>query len=98
MGRQRHILTEGDSYGDEVDPGEWDAVMDGVLRDQFIRAQIVEGASRGPATVEELAELTGVGTAEVFRHVQRLRATGSLAMTGHRDRSPTYQARGVGFE
>jgi coenzyme F420-reducing hydrogenase delta subunit len=98
VGRQRQILSEGDVYGDEVSPEEWNEVMDKVLRDQFIRAQIVERTAQGPATVEELAEVTGADAAEVFRHVQRLRSSGSVAMTGHRDQSPLYTARGVEAE
>ncbi len=98
VGRQRQLLAEGDVYGDEVSPEDWDEVMDKVLRDQFIRAQIIERTAQGPATVEELSEVIGADTVEVFRHVQRLRAKGVVAMTGHRDQSPLYEARGVEVE
>jgi F420-non-reducing hydrogenase iron-sulfur subunit len=95
IGRQRRILLQGDVYGDKVEPAEWDAVMERVLREQFIRAQIVEHALKGPATVEELAVAIGVDASEVFRHVQRLRSKGLVAMAGHRDKSPTYRATGA---
>ncbi len=95
IGRQRRILLQGDAYGDKVDPAQWDAVMERVLREQFIRAQIVEHALRGPATVEEMAAAMGVDAREVFRHVQRLRAKGLVAIAGHRDKSPTYRATGA---
>jgi DNA-binding MarR family transcriptional regulator len=72
--------------------------MERVLRDEFIRAQIVERASQGPASVEDMAEVIGVDSAEVFRHVQRLRYKGQVAMVGHRDRSPLYMATGVEAE
>ena len=96
IGRQRTILEDGDAYGQERSQEEWDAVMEKVLRDQFIRAQIIERASEGPASVEDMAEVIGVDTAEVFRHVQRLRYQGQVLMVGHRDQSPLYKATGVG--
>jgi F420-non-reducing hydrogenase iron-sulfur subunit len=95
VGRQRRILLEGDAYGERVDPAEWDAVMERVLREQFVRAQIVELALRGPATVEEMAVATGVDARDVLRHVQRLRAKGLVAIAGCRDQSPTYRATEV---
>ena len=98
VGRQRRILEEGDAYGEERSREEWDAVMERVLRDEFIRAQIVERTARGPASVEELAEVIGADASEVFRHVQRLRHKGRVAMAGHRDQSPLYRATGVEVE
>ncbi len=98
MGRQRQILEEGDAYGQERSREEWGEVMERVLRDEFIRAQIIELTAQGPASVEDMAEVIGVDTAEVFRHVQRLRYKGKVAMAGHRDRSPLYKATGVEVE
>ena len=98
VGRQRQILEEGDAYGQERSREEWDAVMERVLRDEFIRAQIIERTAQGPASVEEMAEVIGVDGTEVFRHVQRLRYKGKVAMAGHRDRSPLYRATGVEVE
>jgi len=98
VGRQRHIIEEGDAYGQERPREEWEAVMERVLREEFIRAQIIERTSRSPASVEEMAEVMGVDTAEVFRHVQRLRYKGKVVMSGHKDQSPLYKATGVGAE
>jgi F420-non-reducing hydrogenase iron-sulfur subunit len=98
VGRQRHILADGDAYGDKVDEAEWGRVMERILREQFIRAQIIERTVQGSATVEEIAEVVGVGTEEVFRHVQRLRSKGRVVMSGHKDQSPLYRATGVGCE
>jgi coenzyme F420-reducing hydrogenase delta subunit len=98
VGRQRQILEEGDAYGQERTREEWDAVMERVLRDEFIRAQIIEATAKNPASVEDMAEVIGVDSAEVFRHVQRLRYKGKVVMAGHRDRSPLYKATGVEAE
>ena len=98
VGRQRQILEEGDAYGQERSREEWEAVMERVLRDEFIRAQIIERAAQGPASVEDMAEVIGVDSAEVFRHVQRLRYKGKVVMAGHRDQSPLYMATGVTVE
>ena len=98
VGRQRQILEEGDAYGQERSREEWEAVMERVLRDEFIRAQIIERAAQGPASVEDMAEVIGVDSAEVFRHVQRLRYKGKVVMAGHRDQSPLYIATGVTVE
>ena len=92
------ILEEGDAYGQERSREEWDAVMERVLRDELIRAQIIERTAQGPASVEDMAEVIGVDSAEVFRHVQRLRYKGKLVMAGHRDQSPLYRATGVEVE
>jgi len=98
VGRQRHIIEDGDAYGQERPREEWEAVMERVLRDEFIRAQIIERTSQSPASVEDMAEVIGVDTAEIFRHVQRLRYKGKVVMSGHRDQSPLYKATGVGAE
>jgi F420-non-reducing hydrogenase iron-sulfur subunit len=98
VGRQRQILEEGDAYGQERSREEWDAVMERVLRDEFIRAQIIEATTREPVSVEDMAQAMGVDSVEVFRHVQRLRYKGKVAMAGHRDQSPLYKATGVGAE
>jgi coenzyme F420-reducing hydrogenase delta subunit len=98
VGRQRQILEEGDAYGQERSREEWDEVMERVLRDEFIRAQIIEAAAKGPVSVEDMAEVIGVDSAEVFRHVQRLRYKGKVLMAGHKDQSPLYRATGVEVE
>ncbi len=98
VGRQRNILEEGDAYGQERSREELDLVMERVLRDQFIRAQIIEATISDAASVEDMADVIGVDTTEVFRHVQRLRAQGRVVMAGHRDRSPLYKASGVECE
>jgi F420-non-reducing hydrogenase iron-sulfur subunit len=98
VGRQRHILEEGDVYGQERSREEWDEVLERVLRDEFIRAQIIERTAQGPASVEDMAAVIGVDGAEVFRHVQRLRYKGKVVMAGHRDQSPLYKATGVEVE
>jgi len=98
VGRQRQILEEGDAYGQERPRDEWEAVMEKVLRDEFIRAQIIEATIEEPASVEDMAEVIGVDSVEVFRHVQRLRYRGKVMMAGHRDQSPLYKATGVEVE
>jgi F420-non-reducing hydrogenase iron-sulfur subunit len=98
VGRQRRILEEGDVYGQERTRKDWEEVMERVLRDEFIRAQIIEATARDPASVEDMARVIGVDSAEVFRHVQRLRYKGKVVMAGHRDQSPLYKATGVEAE
>jgi coenzyme F420-reducing hydrogenase delta subunit len=95
VGRTRRMGLEGDAYGQPVDPKRWQVVLDRVLREQFVRALILERASESPVTVEELAELTRLDPAQVLRHVQRLRAKGDISIEGERDRSPLWVARGV---
>ncbi len=98
IGRQRNIQEEGDAYGQESDTEKWDSVMEKVLRDQFIRAQIVERTLDGPASVEDLAEVIDADTVEIFRHVQRLRTNGLVVLAGHRGHSPLYKATEVRAE
>ncbi len=98
LGRQRNLQENGDAYGQESDREEWDSVMEKVIRDQFIRAQIIERTLEGPASVEDMAEVIDADTVEIFRHVQRLRTRGSVAIAGHRGQSPLYRATGVEAE
>jgi F420-non-reducing hydrogenase iron-sulfur subunit len=98
IGRQRNIQEEGDAYGQESDSEKWESVMDKVLRDQFIRAQIIERTIDGPASVEDMAEVIDADTVEIFRHVQRLRSMGKVVMAGHRGHSPLYKATEVRAE
>ncbi len=91
VGRQRRMLLDGDSYGEPVDKEELAAVVNHVLREQFIRSLIIELTAANPATVEELAELTNTESVEVLRHVQRLRAKGVIDLVGSRDHSPLYR-------
>jgi F420-non-reducing hydrogenase iron-sulfur subunit len=98
IGRQRQILEEGDVYGQERSAEEWDEMMTKVLRDQFIRSQIIERTKESPASVEDMAEVIEADTVEIFRHVQRLRGQGRVIMSGHRDQSPLYKATGVDAE
>ena len=98
VGRQRQILEGGDVYGQERSQEEWDEVMSKVLRDQFIRAQIIERTMQSPASVEDMAEVIEADTVEIFRHVQRLRGQGHVIMAGQRDQSPLYKATGVDAE
>jgi len=95
VGRTRRLGLEGDAYGQPVDPAKWKGVLDTVLREQFMRALILERASESPVTVEELAALTRLDPSQVLRHVQRLRARGDIAIEGERDRSPLWRASGV---
>ncbi len=98
VGRQRQILKDGDVYGQERSQEEWDEMMDKVLRDQFIRAQIIERTMQSPASVEDMAQVIDADTVDIFRHVQRLRGQGLVLMSGHRGQSPLYKATGVDVE
>ncbi len=91
VGKKRHILIEGDSYGEQVAPGEMDEVIEQILHDQLVRSIIIESVAEEPATVEELAEATQIDSIKIFRHIQRLRAKGMVDMVGTRGHYPLYK-------
>ncbi len=80
LGRSRHIVEAGG-----LKPEEAREVLMGMLKDELERGWIMsELKERGPLTVPELSETTGLPKREVLRHLICLMGEGKVVAKGRK--------------
>jgi len=76
----------------EIDEKRYQQVVDSIMKEEIERHMII-GAIRekGPLTVEELSQLTGLQTSIIVKHIIALRRNGIVGEAGERNRQYLYQ-------
>ena len=95
LGREKE-LTEGvNVYGEKLTPEEFDALMNDVVEDEFIRHKIHVLTRTKPLSVKTLAEITGMEPAAVLKQIVNLRRKNMIALDTIMGTTPLYKALGV---
>ncbi|GAB4306142.1 MAG: hypothetical protein Kow0069_02590 [Promethearchaeota archaeon] len=90
VGRQRKITQQGNVYGEKVDPQTFEALLEGAIRQEFNRAQILLALAEKPDSVKALAEKLQLDPAEVLEHVVSLRNRNLVAFERIEGVTPYY--------
>lgn len=89
VGREKDFIEKGNVYERTYSQADMDAMLEQTVRDEYLRAEILNLAAR-PVSVRELSERLGIPGDRVLRHVVRLRKRRMLALAGIEGRSPKY--------
>jgi F420-non-reducing hydrogenase iron-sulfur subunit len=92
LGKEKE-LTEGiNTYGEKIPPENYDAMLDEIVEEEFIRHKIHFLTQNVPLSVKALAEATGLDKAEVLNHVVDMRRKNMLSVEGIQGATPLYRA------
>ncbi len=92
VGRERHLVEEGNAYGEKTTYEELEGrVLDEAIRAEFERALVMAKLMEKPMSVKELAMELGLDASEVLRHIVVLRARRHVELHGIEGASPIYR-------
>jgi len=76
----------------EIDEDRYRQVVDSIMADEIER-HMITGAlkERGPLTVEEISQLTGLKPSRIVQHMIALRRNGVITEVGEKNRQYLYQ-------
>lgn len=72
--------------GVKIDEDRYREVVDSIMRDEIERQMIIGAIKeRGPLTIKELSEVTGIVPNQVLRHMIALRKAGTVSEVGEKE-------------
>ncbi len=92
VGREKWLLDNGNVYGEPVNEGEFDALLDEIVKAEFIRHKIHYLTREKPRSLKELAAFVGIKPALVLRHIMNMRRKGMIALDRIEGTTPLYKA------
>lgn len=76
----------------EIDEERYRQVVDSIMQDEIERHMIIGAIKeKGPLTVEELLQLTGLQPSRIMQHIIALRRNGIINEAGEKNRQYLYQ-------
>lgn len=76
----------------EIDEERYRQVVDSIMQDEIERYMIIGAIKeKGPLTVEELLQLTGLQPSRIMQHIIALRRNGIINEAGEKNRQYLYQ-------
>jgi coenzyme F420-reducing hydrogenase delta subunit len=92
LGREKE-LTEGvNVYGEKLSAEEFDALLDEIVTEEFVRHKIHVLTKTQPLSVKALAEALEMKTANVLRHIVNMRRKNMITLDHVEGTTPLYRA------
>jgi coenzyme F420-reducing hydrogenase delta subunit len=92
LGREKE-LTEGvNVYGEKISQEEFDALLDEIVWEEFMRHKIYVLTSAKPFSVRDLAETLGLKPSVVLRQIVEMRRKNMIALDRVEGTTPLYKA------
>ncbi|MBS7616074.1 hydrogenase iron-sulfur subunit [Candidatus Bathyarchaeota archaeon] len=92
LGREEELTEFLNAYGEKIPEEEFDALLDEVVKAEFIRYKIHHLTRANPRSVKELAEAVGIKPSAVLRHITNMRRKGMIALERVEGNTPLYRA------
>ncbi|UCH57615.1 MAG: hydrogenase iron-sulfur subunit [Candidatus Bathyarchaeota archaeon] len=92
VGMELELLEKGNVYGERVSRLRFGEVQDEALRAEFFRSWIYLLLRKGPLSVQELSERTGLREGQVLRHIVAMRQRNLVSMERIDGVTPLYRA------
>jgi len=92
LGREKELTEFMNAYGEKIPEEQFDALLDDVVRAEFIRYKIHHLTKIKPRSVKELAEILGIKPSAVLRHITNMRRKGMIALDHVEGYTPLYKA------
>ncbi|UCD72930.1 MAG: hydrogenase iron-sulfur subunit [Candidatus Bathyarchaeota archaeon] len=91
VGKEKEMVEEGNVFGDKVSQEEFDKVMIGSLRKEYVTNRILLSVKDDALSAREIANRLGVPSKDVVRSLINLERDGSVAVAEVSDSSPKYR-------
>jgi len=91
-GREKELTENLNVYGEKILREEFDALVDEIIKAEFIRHKIRLLTKKKPMSVKELAAITNMKPALVLRHIVNMRRKGMIALDHVEATTPLYRA------
>ncbi|MHA1299080.1 MAG: hydrogenase iron-sulfur subunit [Candidatus Helarchaeota archaeon] len=88
--RQRTLEEQGNVYGDKLEPGKLDKMIDDALNSEYIRSRIYYLLKKEPKSVKDLSNILNVDPQDILKHVVVLKQRGDIALDRIEDVTPLY--------
>jgi F420-non-reducing hydrogenase iron-sulfur subunit len=92
IGREKELTQTANVYGERVSREEFDALLDKVVKAEFIRHKVLLLTMKKPFSVKELAKALNMKPAVVLRHILNMRGNGMIALASVEGTTPLYKA------
>lgn len=92
LGREKELTEGGNVYGEQISQEEFDALMDEIVREEFIRHKIYVLTKTKALSVKALAEAIEVKPSAVLRQIVNIRRKGMIALDRVEGTTPLYKA------
>jgi len=92
LGRGEELTEFMNAYGEKIPEEEFDALLDDIVKAEFIRYKIHYLTRVRPRSVKELAQILGIKPSAVLRHITNMRRKGMIALYRVEGYTPLYKA------
>lgn len=92
LGREEELTEFMNAYGEKIPEEEFDALLNDIIRDEFVRYKIHYLTRTKPCSVKELAQILGIKPSAVLRHITNMRRRGMIALDHVEGYTPLYKA------
>lgn len=95
IGKEMELARKANVYGERFSQEEFNAMLDEVVRAEFVRQRILLLAKKKPSSVKELAQVLNLKPAVVLRHILNMRRKGMITLDSTDGTTPLYKTLGV---
>ncbi|MCS7124597.1 MAG: hydrogenase iron-sulfur subunit [Candidatus Bathyarchaeota archaeon] len=92
LGREEELTEFMNAYGEKIPEEEFEALLDGIVKAEFIRYKIHYLTRVKPRSVKELAQILGIRPSAVLRHITNMRRKGMITLDKVEGYTPLYKA------
>ncbi|MCK4481659.1 hydrogenase iron-sulfur subunit [Candidatus Bathyarchaeota archaeon] len=92
IGKEKELTMSANAYGERISPEDFNALLDEVVKAEFIRHRILLLAKKKPSSIKELAKVLNMEPAVVLRHILNMRRKRMIALDSIEGRTPLYRA------
>jgi F420-non-reducing hydrogenase iron-sulfur subunit len=92
LGREKELIEGVNVYGEKIPQGEFDALMDEIVKEEFIRHKFHLLTKTKPLSVKDLAKAVEMKPADVLKQIVDMRRRNMLALDHVEGTTPFYKA------
>ncbi|MEM2971228.1 MAG: hydrogenase iron-sulfur subunit [Candidatus Bathyarchaeia archaeon] len=92
LGREKELTEDVNVYGEKISQEEFDALLDEIVWEEFMRHKIHVLTKAKPFSVRDLAETLGVKPSVVLRQIVEMRRKNMIALDRVEGTTPLYKA------
>jgi coenzyme F420-reducing hydrogenase delta subunit/DNA-binding transcriptional ArsR family regulator len=92
IGKEMELIRRANVYGEKFSREEFSALLDEVVKAEFIRQKILLLTKKNPLSVKQLARVLDMKPSVVLRHILNMRRMGVMTLDATEGTTPLYKA------
>ena len=92
VGRERELTEKSNAYEEKISQEEFDSLLDGIIKEEFIRHKIYLLTKARQLSVKDLAEQVEMKPSDVLCHIVEMRRRNMIAVDRVEGTTPIYKA------